>query len=113
MASANRRETDEKYPNRFKKGQSGNPRGRPKQTKEQQDALEAIRSLAAETPAVLQAILRDEEAPPSQRLKAVELVLERTYGKAEATVKVEESCGDVLAEIRAEVEQIKAASGFD
>ena len=36
-------ESTERYPNRFKPGQSGNPGGRPKKTKEEKDALEEIR----------------------------------------------------------------------
>ena len=93
----------------FAKGQSGNPSGRPKTTPEQQDALAAIRALAPSAPAVLLAIMNDERAAAAARLRAVEIVLERTYGKAEASLRVDDGREVTLNNIRAEVEKIKAA----
>lgn len=93
----------------FAPGQSGNPSGRPKTTPEQQDALAAIRALAPNAAEVLSNIMSDEKAAPAARLKAAEIVLERTYGKAEAPVRVEDTRETTLGSIRAEVEKIKAA----
>lgn len=86
--SANSQETDGKYPNRFKKGQSGNPKGRPKMKQEERDALALIRSLAPEAADTLHSILHSETAPPAAKIRAAEIILDRTYGKAEATVNV-------------------------
>lgn len=86
--SANSQKTDGKYPNRFKKGQSGNPKGRPKMKPEERDALAMIRSLAPEAADTLQSILHSDTAPPAAKIRAAEIILDRTYGKAEATVNV-------------------------
>lgn len=72
----------------FEKGKSGNPNGRPKQTQEQKDALAMIRSLAPEAAERLRAIIEDPEAKPDVQLRAIDIVLERTYGKAAAQVAV-------------------------
>ena len=84
----------------FKPGQSGNPNGRPKQTAEQKDALQAIRDLAPEAARVLHNMLTDTEAPAAQRLKAAEMVLERAYGKPEAKVEVSAPDNSIMEEIR-------------
>lgn len=91
----------------FVKGQSGNPNGRPKATQEQRDALEAVRALAPEASEVLHLLMTDEKTPAAVRLRAVTEVLDRTYGKAEQPVKVEDSARDVLGDIRAEVARIQ------
>ncbi len=69
---------------KFQKGQSGNPGGRPKLTHQQKDVLEELRLLAQEVPDVLRGLLHDPKAPAAVRLKAVEIILDRTYGKAGA-----------------------------
>lgn len=99
--------------NGFKPGQSGNPSGRPKKTQEQKDALEAIRDLAPNAPAVLLDIMSNPAAPPAARLKAVEMILDRTYGKPDMAVKLEDPRSDVLADIRATVEKIKGGGAGD
>ena len=91
----------------FEPGKSGNPNGRPKLTERQQDALEAIRALAPSAPGVLSQILNDASASPAVRLKAVEMILDRTYGKPDMAVKFEDGREEVLADIRAEYERIK------
>jgi len=68
----------------FQKGQSGNPKGRPKQTQEQKDALAMIRSLCPEAAERLKEIICDPNVSVSNQLKAIEIVFERTYGKAYA-----------------------------
>lgn len=75
----------------FEKGKSGNPKGRPKQTQEQKDALAMIRSLAPEAVQRLKDILHDPKCKPDLLLKAIEIVLERTYGKGYANeINIEE-----------------------
>lgn len=62
----------------FKKGQSGNPGGRPKNN-------EDVRSLArmhTETAiAALVLVLEDKQAPPSARVSAATAILDRGWGK--------------------------------
>lgn len=97
----------------FKPGQSGNPSGRPKKTQEQQDALAAIRDLAPQAPAVLLDVMNNPSAPPAARLKAVEMILDRTYGKPDMAVKVEDPKNDVLQDIRDVVNRIKGGGAGD
>ena len=70
----------------FKPGQSGNPKGRPRLTDEQKETLEKIRALAPRAEEVLEEILNDKTVAAIVRLKAVEMILDRTYGKAPAKV---------------------------
>lgn len=72
----------------FKAGVSGNPGGRPKEVahvKElaRQHTEDAIHTLAE--------IMRNAEAPPAARVKASECLLDRAWGKSEATVNVNDS----------------------
>jgi len=71
---------------RFQPGQSGNAGGRPK-------VLESIRELARahtdEAINVAVAIMRDPTSPEATRLKAVELVLDRGWGKPETSANVQ------------------------
>ena len=65
----------------FVKGQSGNPKGRPKQTQEQKDALQMIRDLAPEAAAKLRDILNDDRTRPADMLRAIEMIFDRAFGK--------------------------------
>lgn len=84
-------EQEEKYPNRFKKGQSGNPSGRPKRTQEEKEALEQIKELAPKAVEQLRAILDSKTASLYAKLQAIDIVLNRTYGRPEAALKLETS----------------------
>ena len=52
----------ERYPNRFKPGQSGNPGGRPKRTAAELKAVEKMKKLTPEAVDVVVSILRNEKA---------------------------------------------------
>lgn len=65
----------------FEKGKSGNPRGRPKQTQEQKDALAMIRDLAPEAAERLRDILHDPDTKTNDLLRAIEIVFDRAFGK--------------------------------
>lgn len=98
--------------NGFKPGQSGNPNGRPKTTPEQKDALQAIRDLAPDAARTLSEILHSEEASAKDKLRAVGMILERTYGKPEATINVNDPQRESLDDLRKLVEGIKAGGSL-
>ena len=81
-------ETAERYPNRFKPGQSGNPSGRPKRTKEEKDGLEEIRKLAPGVADRMVALLDSPKVPAIAKVRILEIILERTYGKPESSIKL-------------------------
>lgn len=64
---------------RFEKGQSGNPSGRPKQTQQELDLIQACRKKAPKALATLEALLDSENE--SVALRASIALLERAYGK--------------------------------
>lgn len=68
----------------FQPGQSGNPGGRPKKTQEEKDALAMIKTLAPRAVEKLEEIINNPKTRPDIALKAVEIILDRTYGKAYA-----------------------------
>lgn len=79
----------------FKPGVSGNPRGRPKQTAEQRDALEHIRALAPEAVDWMESYLRNPTGNPTVKKGLCEIILDRTYGKTVTSVTV--TSGDFSA----------------
>lgn len=93
----------------FKPGQSGNPRGRPKMTDAEKDVLAEIKSLAADVPDKLRALLDGKKTPAAVKLKAIELILDRTYGKPDSTVRVETPKAAMLDDIQEEIAKLKAA----
>ena len=98
----------EQYPNRYKPGQSGNPAGRPKKTKEEEALLEQLKQL---TPLALQKMkkmLENDHVAALAKVRIIEIILERTFGKVESAVKVTNTQESVEA-AQAELEAIFAS----
>lgn len=72
----------------FKSGVSGNPGGRPKEVAHVKELAKTHTEDAIYT---LAQIMRDVEAPPAARVKASECLLDRAWGKSEATVNVNDN----------------------
>ena len=72
----------------FLPGKSPNPGGRPKMTEEEKDALEEIRKLAPGVADRMVALLDNARTPAIAKVRILEIILERTYGKAETAVKL-------------------------
>ena len=79
----------EKYPNRFKKGQSGNPGGRPKRTAAELKAVQKLKKLTPEAVDVVEKILRNDKASLYARLQAAEIIFNRAMGRPETYLKVD------------------------
>ena len=103
-------EVREAYPNRFKPGQSGNPAGRPKKTEEEKTALEGIKSLAPKVPEIMESMLNNPRVAAIAKVRILEIILERTYGKPENAIKLlsaRESVEASAARIMATIARVK------
>lgn len=69
----------------WKKGQSGNPTGRPKIP---DDVKETFRALTTDAANALASIVRDDDAPPAARVAAATTILDRGWGKPQQDITV-------------------------
>ena len=98
----------------FLPGQSGNPSGRSKQTEEEKDALEEIRKLAPGVADKMKELLNNPRVPAIAKVRILEIILERTYGKPETALKLttaQQSVEAAQARIAAIVSQIRIGEG--
>ncbi len=72
----------------FLPGQSPNPGGRPKKTEEERDALEEIRKLAPGVADHMTRMLNNPKVPAIAKVRILEIILERTYGKPETAIRL-------------------------
>ena len=72
----------------FLPGQSPNPGGRPKKTEEEKDALEEIRKLAPGVADKMSEMLNNARVPAIAKVRIIEIILERTYGKPETAIRL-------------------------
>ena len=92
----------------FEKGQSGNPTGKKKATQEELDAMQAIRDLAPQVAPKMKELLDAARIPAVAKVRILEIILERTFGKVESAVKVTNTQESVEA-AQAELEAIFAS----
>ena len=91
----------------FLPGKSPNPGGRPKMTDEERDALEEIRKLAPGVADKMAEMLAAPRVPAIAKVRIMEIILERTYGKPETSVRLNGEAQSVEA-ARARLEAIAA-----
>lgn len=84
---------------RFIKGSSGNPRGRPKTDEE---IKEALRDLVPRSIVVLTEILSNPEARDQDKLRAIELIFDRVFGRPFQQMQVEDTTVDKTLVMRLE-----------
>ncbi len=91
----------------FLPGQSPNPGGRKKKTDEERDALEEIRKLAPGVADKMAEMLEAPRVPAIAKVRIMEIILERTYGKPETAIRLNNEAQSVEA-ARARLEAIAA-----
>ena len=91
----------------FLPGQSANPGGRPKKTDEERDALEEIRKLAPGVADKMAEMLASPRVPAVAKVRIMEIILERTYGKPETAIRLNGEAQSAEA-ARARLEAIAA-----
>ncbi len=73
----------------FQKGVSGNPGGRPKRTPAEQKAIDMMKEATPDMVELVLSIANDEHASFYAKLQAAELILNRSMGKPETYLRVE------------------------
>ena len=113
MSTANERdapskldETGRDSKGRFQKGHTPKGSGRKPQTPE---FRELALSNAPKALRVVIDVMNNPKASNKDRLTAAGMIIDRAYGKPDSTVKLERPKADMLDDIRAEMERIKAA----
>ena len=100
----------------FLPGKLPNPGGRPKKTEEERDALEEIRKLAPGVADKMAEMLASPRVPAIAKVRILEIILERTYGKPETSLKLtsaQQSVEAAQARIAAIVSHIRIGDGAD
>ena len=77
---------------------------------EQMDSLEVIRKMVPDVVSQIERMMHDDRTPAMVKVRLMEMVLERTYGRPEASVKLttaQQGVEAAQARIAAIVERIK------
>ncbi len=93
----------------FVAGQSGNPSGRPKG---QSRVRELAREWTDKAIATLGEIMRNEEEPARARVAAAGVLLDRGWGKAPQTLRVEQITEMDANELTVYIAQLRTELGF-
>jgi hypothetical protein len=92
MAENSERTTGKHGPGRpFRKGVCPNPSGRPKMPDE---IREAFRALAPESLEALKRIMQSEDTKDNDRIRAIEIILNRGYGTPVQSIELGNKDGD-------------------
>ena len=73
----------------FAKGTSGNPGGRPKRTPAEQQAIDMMKEATPDMVKLVLSIAKSEKSSFYAKLQAAELILNRSMGKPETYLRVE------------------------
>ncbi len=77
---------------KFKKGQSGNPKGRPKKMPELEALLVKVLAEEKEGITAMEAIIRRLRSQAAAgNVKAAEILMDRSYGKVKQKIEVEDT----------------------
>lgn len=86
---------------KFQPGKSGNPGGRPKMDAEVQEMLKAATPKAV---ASLIEIAEDGTARKSDRIRAIEIILDRVYGKSPQPIVGDEDSAAIVVRLAGDLE---------